>query len=179
MDPYIGEIRMFGGNFAPQGWNFCDGSLLSIVEYDTLFQLINTTYGGDGQSTFSVPDLRGRVPLNQGTGPGLFNYTIGQIGGVEQVALITQQLPVHNHALVAAGTPGDTNIPSSTSVPAFMGPTGETRTNTYITYDGSTQVTLAGGSIGVAGASQAHSNIQPTLAINYIISLFGIYPSQN
>src|SRR5881394_307932 len=97
-NPYIGEIRMFGGNFAPNGWAFCDGSLIAISENDALFNLIGTTYGGDGQNTFALPDLRGRIPVHQGQGPGISqNYTIGEVAGVENVTLTTQQIPSHNH----------------------------------------------------------------------------------
>ncbi len=175
-DPYVGEIRMFGGNFAPAGWNFCDGSTLSISDYDVLFQLIGTTYGGDGQSTFKVPDLRGRVPIHQGNGAG-GNYVIGQTGGAEQVTLTTQQLPVHNHPLQAANVAGDTNVPQGGQALSGQGPSGSTPP-AWLPYDGSNQVTLAGASINAAGSSQPHDNIQPTLVVNYIISLFGIYPSQ-
>src|SRR6266480_4776110 len=106
--PYVGEIRIFAGNFAPAGWMFCEGQLLPISENETLFQLIGTTYGGDGQSTFNLPDLRGRVPVHQGQGNGLSNYTMGQQGGVEQVTLATQETPAHTHPLVASTSPGTT-----------------------------------------------------------------------
>src|SRR3954468_21133588 len=101
-DPYIGEIRMFGGNFAPAGWAFCSGQLIPISENDTLFNLIGTTYGGDGQSTFALPDLRGRVPIHMGTGPGLSTHIIGEAAGVESVTLLTQNMPPHTHAMVAS-----------------------------------------------------------------------------
>jgi microcystin-dependent protein len=174
-DPYVGEIRMFGGNFAPAGWSFCDGSSLSISENEVLFQLIGTTYGGDGQSTFNVPDLRGRVPVHQGTGAG-GNYQTGQTGGAEQVTLTSQQLPVHNHPLQAANIVGDTGVPRSGQALSGQGPQGATPPP-WLPYDGTNQVQLANGSIGSSGGNQPHSNIQPTLVVNYIISLFGIYPS--
>jgi len=176
-DPYVGEIRMFGGNYAPAGWNFCDGSQLSISEYDTLFNLIGTTYGGDGQSTFNVPDLRGRVPMHQGNGGG-GNYVVGQSGGVEQVTITSQQLPVHNHTLQASNVAGDTGTPQTGQALSSQGPAGSTPP-AWLPFDGSNQVTLAGASISANGSGQPHGNIQPTLVVNFIISLFGIYPSPN
>ena len=176
--PYIGEIRMFGGNFAPQGWVFCNGQQLSISEYDTLFNLIGTTYGGDGQSTFQVPNLGSRVPVHQGQGSGSA-YTLGQMAGTETVTLSTQQLPVHSHPLIVSNNAGDSNTPQQNQALASMGPAeSATLMNTYAPPSGANQVTLAGTSIMPAGGSQPHTNIQPSLGINFIISLFGIYPSQ-
>jgi microcystin-dependent protein len=162
--PYVGEIRMFAGNFAPVGWAFCDGALLQISDNETLFQLIGTTYGGDGQSTFAVPNLQSRVPLHMGNG-----FTIGEMGGVETVTLTTQQLPAHNHAFIASkDQAGSTNPPTN-----VLGqiPGG----NVYIAENADTP--LNGGSIGPAGGSQPHDNMQPFLCISLIISLFGIFPS--
>jgi microcystin-dependent protein len=175
-DPYIGEIRMFAGNFAPAGWNLCDGSLLAISDYDTLFNLIGTTYGGDGQTTFKVPDLRGRVPVHQGNGAGS-TYVMGQIGGTEQVTLTSQQLPSHNHLLQAANVPGDTGTPQTGQALSSQGPAGSTPP-AWLPFNGTNQVPLSGASIGSSGSSRPHGNIQPTVVVNFIISLFGIYPSQ-
>jgi len=165
--PYVGEIRMFGGNFAPVGWMFCEGQLLPIDQYDTLFNLIGTTYGGDGQSTFALPDLRGRLPVHQGGG-----FTVGQNGGVEQVTLTQQQLPAHTHQLLgsASGATGSnpTNSVLAASASATVSPYGTDAPPT----------TLNAGSITSAGGSQPHDNFQPYLCISFIISLFGIFPSQ-
>ena len=163
--PYVGEIRMFAGNFAPAGWNFCDGSKLSISDYDTLFNLIGTTYGGDGQTDFQVPDLRGRVPVHQGNG-----FTIAQQGGVEQVTLTTQQIPQHNHNLMATSVGGNKATPVGSILANSQG--------TILPYiQESPDNNLNAGALSPAGGSQPHDNLQPYLAINYIISLFGIYPS--
>jgi microcystin-dependent protein len=166
--PYIGEIRMFAGNFAPAGWAMCDGQLLSINEYDTLFNLIGTTYGGDGQNTFAVPDMRGRLPIHMGTGAGS-QYQIGQNGGVEQVTLTTTQLPAHTHPLLGAKSSANKRNPKGAlfAFPkdflcnASAGPLNP----------------MDSSSISQAGGSQPHTNVQPYLCINFIISLFGIYPS--
>ena len=164
--PYVGEIRMFGGNFAPAGWQFCDGSLLAIAENETLFQLIGTTYGGDGQSTFGVPDLRGRLPIHQGGG-----FTIGEAAGVETVTLTTQQLPMHSHPMLASTNPGiSSNVQGNIicSSPSI---------NLYI--EGQSQdVSLSAQVVGMTGGSQPHDNRQPFLCVDFIISLFGIFPSQ-
>lgn len=162
--PYVGEIRMFGGNFAPAGWQFCDGSQLAIAENEVLFQLIGTTYGGDGQSTFNVPDLRGRLPIHMGGG-----FTLGQPGGVETVALTVNQIPSHSHPFVA-----------STSVASQTNPTGNlvaqsTQATVYI--DSSPNPTMAAAVIQPAGGNQPHTNFQPYLCVSFIISLFGIFPS--
>ncbi len=168
--PYVGEIRMFGGNFAPVGWAFCDGSLQAISQYDTLFQLIGRTYGGDGQTTFALPDLRSRVPVHQGTGPGLSTRTIGELAGTESVTLISQQIPQHTHAVVVSSSTGSTGVPSSTVT------LGIADIDLHIIE--SPSVNMNAGTIGNAGGSQPHNNIQPILAINFIISLFGVFPSQ-
>jgi len=175
-DPYIGEIRMFGGNFAPRGWRFCDGSLLPISGNEAFYSLIGTAYGGDGQTTFGVPDLRGRVPVHQSNG-GTSSYVMGQSGGAEQVTLTTQQMPVHNHPLQAANVPGDTGRPQAGQVLASQGPSGSSPP-AYVPFNGSNQVPLAGGSIGGVGSSQPHNNVQPTVVVNFIICLEGIYPSR-
>lgn len=168
--PYVGEIRMFGGNFAPAGWAFCDGSILPISEYETLFNLIGTTYGGDGQSTFALPDLRGRVPVHMGQGAGLSSYTIAQQGGVESVTLTTNQIPSHSHPIVA-----EDDGPSTTSTDPTNHLYGHPNTATiYSLHTGGLQTMLTAQS---SGGSQPHENHQPFLCINFILSLFGIYPS--
>ena len=167
--PFIGEIRMFAGNFAPVGWAFCDGSLIPISENDALFNLIGTTYGGDGQTTFALPDLRSRVPVHAGNGPGLSTYSLGQAGGVEQVTLTTQQLPSHGHAVIASTNAGTQGVPTggvlaaSTSVALYNSNAPNNQMHT--------------GTVGQAGGSQPHDNLQPFLCINFILSLFGIFPS--
>jgi microcystin-dependent protein len=164
--PYVGEIRMFAGNFAPAGWMFCEGQALPISENETLFQLIGTTYGGDGQSTFRLPDLRGRVPVHQGN-----NYVLAEMAGVEQVTLTTQQIPVHTHALLGSTTLATDGAPGGRVV-AEPGTAGAFR---YLEDDPT--VALAPTSITPIGGSQPHENRQPFLCINFIISLFGIFPS--
>jgi microcystin-dependent protein len=169
-NPFIGEIRMFAGLFAPVNWHFCDGTLIPISENTTLFQLIGTTYGGDGQQTFALPDLRSRVPMHQGSG-----NLIGQAAGVENVTLTTAQIPSHNHPFMAtSGNPalspsGNLPAPASSKLsgPAHVyGPAGTKPTH------------LSPASIQNDGGSQPHNNIQPYLAVNFIIALFGIFPSQ-
>ena len=162
--PYVGEIRMFAGNFAPAGWMFCEGQLLPIRENETLFNLIGTTYGGDGQSTFQLPDLRGRVPLHQGNG-----MILADSGGAETVTLTAAQLPAHSHPLVASTGPGNLNTPAGNV-------TAESAA-VKIYYADDPTVNLGAGACGPVGGSQPHDNFQPYLCINFIISLFGIYPS--
>jgi microcystin-dependent protein len=169
-EPYIGEIRMFGGNFPPAGWAFCDGSILPISENDTLFTLIGTTYGGDGQETFALPDLRGRLPMHQGTGRDGITYTLAESAGVEAVTLTTQQIPIHNHALLGSTTPGAQSTPIGNMLAA---------NNTISIYKASApNVALNAQAATATGGSQPHSNMQPYLGINFIISLFGVFPSQ-
>ena len=168
--PYVGEIRIFAGNFAPAGWMFCEGQLLPISENETLFQLIGTTYGGDGQSTFAVPDLRGRAPLHMGTGSSGQTFVIGENGGVEQVTLTTQQIPAHGHPMLASGDNAGTQTPAG-NVAA--------RSSTDVFTNQFTPVNMAASAIQPVGGSQPHENMQPYLAVNYIISLFGIFPSPN
>ena len=168
--PYVGEIRMFGGNFPPVGWMLCQGQPLPISENDVLFQLIGTTYGGDGQETFNLPNLQGRTPVHMGTGPSGTTYQMGEMAGVEQVTLTTQQIPNHTHPMVAS-----TNVAQDTS-PAnkVLGQTGSALM--YI-QDG-VDSNLSASAVTPVGGSQPHENMQPYLCINYIISLFGVFPSQ-
>jgi len=169
--PYIGEIRMFGGNFAPAGWAFCDGQLMPISENDALFTLIGTTYGGDGQETFGLPNLQSRIPIHFGTGAEGITRQIGEMAGVEQVTLTTQQIPIHNHAFLASTATGTQNAPAGEVLASG---------STVLTYrpQAPTQP-LAAQTIGIAGGSQPHDNMIPFLCINFIISLFGIFPQQN
>jgi len=162
--PYVGEIRMFGGNFAPAGWMFCEGQLLPISENDTLFQLIGTTYGGDGQSTFGLPDLRGRLPVHQGNG-----YLLAQTGGVEQVTLTVNQMPLHTHMLVGSANNASTGNAQGNVL---------AQTPSYTPYIVATPNTaLSANSIAQIGGSQPHSNFEPYLCVSFIISLFGIFPT--
>jgi microcystin-dependent protein len=170
--PYVGEIRMFGGNFAPAGWMFCEGQLLPISEYETLFNLIGTTYGGDGQSTFALPDLRGRVPVHSGSFSGL-SLALGQSGGVENVTLTVNQIPSHGHGLLA--TTGGSVLSPSGALPATASG-GVSGLQTYGPTPSNT--TLNASSIQNSGNSQPHSNFQPYLCVDFIISMFGIFPSQ-
>lgn len=172
--PFLGEIRLFPYTFAPVNWHLCDGSLLSIAEYDALYTLLGTTYGGDGVTTFALPDLRGRVPVHQGIGNGLTPRTMGELGGTEQVAVTTPQLPAHTHTFSATTTIASINAPGPTA--EFGGlSTDAMYTGTVA---GST-ISTAAATISPAGGSQPHDNTMPTLAASFCIALFGIYPSQN
>ena len=174
--PYLGEIRMFGfgSRGAPVGWQACDGSLLSIAEYEVLFALIGTIYGGDGQVTFAVPDLRGRLPIHQGQGPGMSNYVIGQRAGTETVTVLSAQMPAHTHWLVATTGAANAPTPGSGVLPGAI--SGETFYASDIT--GATVLPMSAQSTGVAGGSQPHENCMPTLAVQYCIATQGIFPSQ-
>jgi microcystin-dependent protein len=166
--PYVGEIRMFAGNFAPAGWEFCSGQLLPISENETLFQLIGTTYGGDGQSTFALPNLQSRVPVHWGSSGGN-TYQLAEQLGVESVTLTVQQIPAHAHGLLA-----------STDVATLVDPGGGVsgQTGTFDGYQSTAgSVPMAVQSVAPVGGSQPHDNVQPYLCINHIISLFGIFPS--
>jgi microcystin-dependent protein len=168
--PYVGEIRMFAGSFAPAGWAFCSGQQLPISENDVLFQLIGTTYGGDGQSTFNLPNLQSRVPIHQGTGNSGTTYQIGEMAGVEAVTLTINQMPAHNHGVQVSTSIGndpnaDANVLAESSLATM-----------YVAANPSAD--MASQAIGPVGGSQPHSNVQPYLGINFIISLFGQFPSQ-
>ncbi|MFG6489717.1 phage tail protein [Roseateles sp. BYS78W] len=168
--PYVGEIRLFAGNFSPVGWMLCQGQLLPISEFETLFNLIGTIYGGDGQNSFQLPDLRGRVPVHQGQGTGLSTRTIGEVGGAETVTLSAAQLPAHTHTLLASTDTANLSTPGGAQLAA-------TSVASYDTGPGSSAMSAAG--VGSAGGAQPHENMAPTLTVNYIISLFGIFPTQN
>ncbi len=164
--PYVGEIRMFAGNFAPSGWMFCEGQLLSIAENETLFVLIGTSYGGDGQETFALPDLRGRLPIHQGNG-----FVLAETGGVEEVTLTPNQIPNHSHPFLVATTtanspnPGNNYVGVSSQVNAFFGDIPSANMNAN--------------AVSNVGGSQPHTNMQPYLCVDFIISLYGIFPSQS
>ncbi|MWC30175.1 phage tail protein [Paenibacillus sp. MMS18-CY102] len=170
MENFVGEIRMFGGNFAPVGWLLCDGRQLPISEYEVLFMLLGTTYGGDGVNTFCLPDLRGRLPVGQGQRPGASNYVIGQSAGSESVTLITNQMPAHTH-IPRASAAATQNTPAG----AVWG-TGEIVG--YAPADATGQP-LNAAAITAAGGSQPHDNMMPYLAIGFIIATVGIFPSQS
>jgi microcystin-dependent protein len=162
--PYVGEIRMFAGNFAPAGWMFCEGQLLPISENETLFQLIGTTYGGDGESTFALPDLRGRIPIHQGNG-----FILAETGGAEEITLTIQQIPIHTHAFLVASVAGDAVTPS-----------GNLNANSFnVTpyINSAPDGNFNNSAITPVGGSQPHTNFQPYLCVNFIISLFGLFPS--
>jgi len=162
--PYVGEIRMFGGNFAPAGWAFCDGSLLAISEYDTLFNLIGTTYGGDGQSTFAVPNLQSRVPVHMGTG-----FSLAETGGTETVTLTSSQIPSHTHAATGLSTTGNASSPSG----AIWAASALNQFASAVP-----NIAMSPSALGSTGGSQPHDNMSPYLVVNFIISLYGIFPSQ-
>ncbi len=162
--PYVGEIRMFAGNFAPAGWMFCEGQLLPISENETLFQLIGTTYGGDGQSTFALPDLRGRIPIHQGNG-----FILAESGGAEEITLTVNQIPAHSHPMLAADTQASVASPAQTML---------AKSATIRMYYGDPpNVPMNNGMISSVGGNQPHTNFQPYLCVDFIISLFGIFPS--
>jgi microcystin-dependent protein len=176
--PFVGQVIRIGFNFAPAGWMQCLGQLVPISQYETLFNLIGTTYGGDGQETFALPDLRGRVPLSMGQGAGLSNYTIGQLTGNEMVTLSSAQLPQHQHFVNAVTSAGNSNTPGPSVVLANEGPQGVSQVFTYAPYDSANQTPLKSTSIGANNGGQPHENRQPFLVIRYCISMFGVFPTQ-
>jgi len=172
MNPYLGEIRIFSGNFAPQGWALCNGQLLPISSNAALFSILGTTYGGNGTQTFALPNLQSRVPVHWGQGPGLSQYILGQSAGVENVTLTQQQMPQHNHTMGTLSAPGTASRPNTQLLAQ------PTSGNVYgpAPSDGSA---LNPAAIGLAGGNQPHANLQPYLAVNFIIALQGIYPPRN
>jgi microcystin-dependent protein len=162
--PYVGEIKMFAGNFAPQGWLFCDGSLQAISENETLFNLIGTTYGGDGQSTFALPDMRGRLPVHQGNG-----LILAETGGVESVTLTVPQIPAHQHGLLASRDSGNQGTAAGAALSNSQGAL------TFL--EDAPNLNMHAGSVQLIGGSQPHENLQPYLCISFIISMYGIFPS--
>ena len=180
MDPFIGEIMMFAGNFAPQGWAICNGQLLPISQNQALFAILGTTFGGDGVSNFALPDLRGRVPVGQGQGLSLSNYTLGEKTGAENVTLLPGQMPQHNHTVGVSNQPGAFTDPTN-QVPAQVN-TGNVRTPTTsaMAYAAPPPTgTLAPAAVSMSGGSQGHPNIQPVLCVNFIIALTGIFPTRS
>lgn len=169
-EPFVGEIRIFAGNFAPRGWAFCDGQLLAVSQNDALFSLLGTIYGGDGRTTFGLPDLRGRIPIHAGHGPGLSERRLGAKAGAENVTLTVNQLPSHRHALVATSAVANQESPTNnvTAQPtgAIYGKVGPF-------------VDLNSGAMSEVGGSRSHTNEMPFLCVNFIIALFGIYPSRH
>ncbi len=169
-EPFVGEIRMFAGNFAPRGWAFCDGQLLSVSQNDALFSLLGTIYGGDGRTTFGLPDLRGRVPIHAGSGPGLSPRRLGAKSGAEKVTLTVNQMPSHGHALQGTSAFVDQTTPQDRA-PA-RSPAGDIWATDF------SPVNLNTASISKVGGSRSHTNLMPFLCIHFIIALFGIYPSR-
>lgn len=168
-EPFVGEIRMFAGNFAPRGWAFCDGQLLAVSQNDALFSLLGTIYGGDGRTTFGLPDLRGRIPIHAGTGPGLSNRRLGAQGGAENVTLAVNQLSNHGHPLQSSANVATSTNPADN---AFNRSVGDAYTSDL------TPQNMNAGVVSTIGGSQSHTNLMPYLCINFIIALVGIYPSR-
>lgn len=170
-EPFVGEIRMFAGNFAPRGWAFCDGQLLAVSQNDALFSLLGTIYGGDGRTTFGLPDMRGRIPVHAGSGPGLSPIRLGEKAGAENVTLTVNQLPSHKHD-VSANSAAATSSDPTGKVSANTSPT-----NVYSTSLATPQ-TMNSAAITATGGSQSHSNLMPSLCVHFIMALVGIYPSR-
>ncbi|MCR9121897.1 MAG: tail fiber protein [Phyllobacteriaceae bacterium] len=172
-EPFVAEIRIFAGNFAPRGWAFCDGQLLPISQNTALFSLIGTTYGGDGRSTTALPNMQGRVPMHPGRGPGLTSRRLGQRGGVEMVTLSEAQMPQHTHTMMSDGFPGSFQVPAANR--------GMARSSGGFAYHSNSSaniVNMADAVLETTGGSQAHNNLQPFLVMNFIIALVGLYPSR-
>ena len=170
-EPFVGEIRMFAGNFAPQGWAFCDGQLLAVSQNDALFSLLGTIYGGDGRTTFGLPDMRGRIPIHQGSGPGLSQRRLGSKGGEERVTVTANRLPSHSHPWYASADAAEDTNPAGHTVATATG------SDLYGTAGPRTMDTRA--ITPTTGGGQPHSNLMPFLCIHFIIALFGIYPSRH
>jgi microcystin-dependent protein len=168
-EPFIAEVKIFAGNFAPRSWAFCDGQLLPIAQNQALFSLVGTIYGGDGRTTFALPDLRGRVPVHPGRGPGLTDYQLGERGGAETVTLTTNQMPQHTHSVSCSANDATLGLPAGN----FPATTGDN------VYSQTSDATMNSGMLSSVGGSQPHENRQPYLAINFVIALQGIYPSRN
>jgi microcystin-dependent protein len=169
-EPFLGEIRMFGGNFAPLGWAFCNGQIMSIADNEALFSLVGTTYGGDGVNTFALPNLQSRIPMHQGQGGGLSPYVMGQIGGTENVTLNAQNLPQHSHGTAASSGNGGASSPAG----SYWASNAATKQ-----YAPATNTTMAPTAMSLTGGNQPHQNLMPLLTISFIIALEGIYPSRN
>jgi microcystin-dependent protein len=181
--PYVGEIRMFGGNFAPSNWAFCNGQTMAISQFNTLFALIGTTYGGNGQTTFNLPNLQGQLGVGMGQGGGLSNYVLGQVGGAETVTLTTTQMAAHNHSLNASKTTATFAYPNSpTANLTGAAPTSPVAAAALYTNPGSPSPQIGNldpRTVGTSGGSAPHPNMMPSLCVSFIISLYGIFPSQS
>lgn len=173
-EPFLGQITMFAGNYAPRNWAYCDGQILDTSQQDTLFSLIGTNYGGNGTTTFALPDMRGRVPIHQGTGPGLSQRLIGEKGGSERVTLSVNQIPFHNHPLQASTQNANSNAPTGNVLAK-----PENENNKIFDNNSNTYTTMDSDAVSFSGGSKAHSNIAPYLGVHFIIALVGIYPSRN
>jgi len=169
-EPFVGEIRMFAGNFAPRGWAFCDGQLLAVSQNDALFSLLGTIYGGDGRTTFGLPDMRGRIPIHAGSGPGLSPRSLGAKSGAEDVTLTVNQLPSHGHTFQGTANPAMTRDPVGNS-PA------EAQADAYV--EDFSPFSLASTAVTSVGGGRSHANLMPYLCVNFIVALFGIFPSRN
>ena len=180
-NPFIGELMLFAGNFAPRGYALCNGQILSIAQNTALFSILGTTYGGNGQTTFALPDLRGRITVGQGQGPGLSPYNLGEIGGQEAHTLTTGEMPSHTHPVnaVANGQAGGTNVPAVTTLlaTAYSAATGNPLVPIYSS--ASPTLTMSGQAVGAAGGNQPHENRMPFLTVNWCIALTGVFPSRN
>jgi len=176
-EPFIGQIQTFGFDFAPRGWAFCDGQLLPISENSALFSLLGTTYGGDGRTTFGLPDLRGRVPIHFGQGGGLTHRPLGSRGGAETTTLTVNQMPAHNHDIFVEPGDGDTSSPTGMVLAQAL--LSNRRDNQYAVLPEAAEDTLDLDAVSVVGGGQAHANMQPFLTINYCIALTGVFPSRN
>ena len=176
-DVYLGQIQAFGFSFAPRGWALCQGQLMNIQQNQALFALLGTTYGGNGTTTFGLPDLRGRVSNSQGQGPGLANYTLGELSGSENVTLNQTQMPLHNHLITTNNSQGTSPTPSGNVDAGVSFARGQTPPNIYAASSDGT--TLKAGTLTTAGGSQPHSNLQPYLTVNFCIALQGLFPSRN
>ena len=172
-EPFVGEIRMFAGNFAPRGWAFCEGQLLAVSQNDALFSLLGTIYGGDGRTTFGLPELRGRIPIHAGTGAGLSPRRLGAKAGAEEVTLITNQIPPHAH------TVRGTNDAADASTPIGNVPAQSSAVDLYVADAPVATNAFAAGAVPNTGGSRDHTNLMPFLCVNFIIALFGIYPSRH
>lgn len=180
MEPTIGEVRLFAGNFAPRGWAFCQGQLLSIAQNTALFSILGTTYGGNGQTTFALPNLSSRVPVGPGTGPGLPGVVEGQMWGSETNTLLITNLPAHNHIMEGNMNPADGTLNNPVNAYMGAGPVDRTTGAPVNTRFASTaNASMAADSVGIAGGSQPVNNIQPSLGLNYIIATVGVFPSRN
>jgi microcystin-dependent protein len=170
-DPFVAEIRIVGFNFAPRGWAFCRGQLLSISQNTALFSLLGTTYGGDGRSNFALPDLQGNAPMQPGQGPGLTDRVLGETGGSSNVTLLPTQIPVHTHSLSASALPATSGAPANNSLARSSGGA--------VYADAGNNVALSPASLGITGGSQPHNNMQPYLTLNFVIALQGIFPPRS